>query len=55
MTINSPVLSALLVFFAVLGLLAVLAVLGMAGMHVGMMGMMGGAMTDACIGAMNRL
>jgi hypothetical protein len=54
MTINSPVASALLVFFAVLGVLAVLAVLGIAGMHLGMMGMMGGNMTEACLGMMNR-
>lgn len=53
MTIKSPVLSALLVLFAVLGLFAVLAVLRMAGMHFGMMGMMDGGMTEACIAAMN--
>lgn len=38
MTINSPVLTVLLVIFAIIGALAVLALLGMVFMHGGMMG-----------------
>lgn len=41
MAINSPVLTVLLVIFAIIGALVVLALLGMVFMHGGMMGMMG--------------
>jgi hypothetical protein len=38
---KSPVVNALIIVFAIIGLLAVLAVVGMGMMHGGMMGMMG--------------
>lgn len=48
MTINSPVLTVLLIIFALIGVLAVLSVLGMLFMHGGMMSMMGAKMMSAC-------
>lgn len=49
MNMESPLVKALLIVFAVIGVLAVLAILGMAFMHGGMMGSFG-TMMSACQG-----
>lgn len=55
MTTGSPVLKALLIIFAVIGVLAVMAAIGMAFMHNSMMGLMGSSeMFAACQGMMTK-
>lgn len=55
MATGSPVLKALLIIFAIIGVLAVLAAIGMMFMHNSMMGMMGSnEMFAACQGMMTK-
>lgn len=50
MTINSPVVTVLLIIFAIIGVLAATSIIGMMLMHGGMLGMMGSTtdMAEAC-------